>query len=213
MIEAFLKHHIDRMRFVEKPNALKDCHVRGLDSIMLHDEPQNRIRMFFAHRDHELHYNDPTKPDMLMPEQTLALHAHHCDVRLVPLFGPVLNYVVDLHHADDGLFRECFYSSAINDGAGGLELTGKRFAVDAVARSYLDKTPGGLPLVACEVHGIFVPEGVSAAWLVIEGQEDGDYDKLCYTQNPVFDSDGMYEPMTATDAREVLQRALTSLRC
>lgn len=210
MIEAFLKHHIDRLRYTDKPNALKNCHVWGLDSVMLHDEPQNRIRMFFANQHHELHRNDPSKPTM--PGQSLALHAHHCDVMLVPLFGPVLNYVVDLHEDADGLYRQCAYSSAINDGAGGLVKTGKRFSATAVASSYLDKTPGGLHLVACETHGIFVPRGVSAAWLVIEGQEDAGYDKTCYTQNPVFDSDGMYGPMSVTEVRDILHRALNAVR-
>lgn len=212
MIEAFLKHHLDRLRYEPRINALKDCHVRGLDSIMLHEEAQNRIRMFFAHRDHELHHNDPARPYMLMPQQTLALHAHHCDVRLVPLYGPVLNYVVELHESDDGLFRQCAYSSAINDGAGGLEPTGKRFRAGTVVSGYLDRTPGGLHLVACETHGIFVPKGISAAWLVIEGQEDAEYDKMCYTQNPVFDSEGMYEPMSNTEAHDILQRVLTATR-
>lgn len=209
MIEAFLKHHLVRLRYEPRINALKDCHVRGLDSIMLHEEPQNRIRMFFAHQHHELYRNDPKG---LMPGQSLALHAHHCDVMLVPLFGPVLNYVVNLREDEDGLYRQCAYSSAISDGKGGLVKTGKRFSATAVADSYLDKTPGGLRLFAFETHGIFVPHGVSAAWLVIEGREDAGYDKMCYTQNPVFDSEGMYEPMSNTEAHDILQRVLTATR-
>lgn len=211
MIEAFLKHHLDRLRYEPRINALKDCHVRGLDSIMLHEEPQNRIRMFYAHRDHELHLNDP-RFDVQMPAQTLALHSHRCDVRLVPLFGPVMNYVVDLREEPNGRFHECEYRSAIRQGEGRLERTGKRFAVDSMSHSYLNETPHGLALVACELHGVFVPEGCSAAWLVIEGEEDPEYDALCYTQNPVFDSDGMYAPMSSGEARALLESVRRSVR-
>ena len=79
MIEAFLKHHLDRLRYEPRINALKDCHVRGLDSIMF----DGGVRMFYAHRDHELHLNDP-RFDVQMPAQTLALHSHRCNRGLTP---------------------------------------------------------------------------------------------------------------------------------
>ena len=205
MLDAFLQHHIDRLLFETKPNALNDCHVRGLDSIMLHDEPQNRIRLFFARPGHELHYNNMTGPRAFMPAQTLALHTHHCDVRLVPLFGPVFNYTVTLREHPAGLFRECAYYSAINDLGGGLEPTGRRFEVETMNVTRLGGTQRGLWLDASEVHGIFVPRHVSAAWLVMEGEEDAGYNNLCYTQNPTFNTEGMYSPMRADAVAETLR--------
>ena len=57
-LNTFLRHHYQRAVRGELTNVLKHCHVYGMWSIMLHDEPGNRVRIFFADYNHKLHLND-----------------------------------------------------------------------------------------------------------------------------------------------------------
>lgn len=201
MIRAFLNHHADRIRKAGYANALMNCHVRGLASIMLHGEPGNRIRLFYATADHELWRNDYP----LQAEMNLAVHPHHCDLNLVLVFGRVCNVRFVAVGDPQGEFHECRYSSAINDGKGGLEQTGKTFSLSRVQQNWL--YPTGDKMRADELHTIYVPKGESAAWLVFEGTEDPHYRKVCYTRNPIFNSDGMYEDMPLVEVERMLRDA------
>lgn len=201
MIRALLTHHADRIRKAGCPNAIMHCHVRGLASIMLHDEPGNRVRMFYATAGHELWRNAIP----LTGEMNLAVHPHHCDLTLALVFGRVCNTrFTALEHAN-GPFHMCQYSSAINDGKGGLEPTGRMFGLMQEKQSWL--YPSGDKMAAHELHSIYVPKGESAAWMVFEGMEDPYYRKVCYTRNPEFDATGMYEPMALIEVERLLRDA------
>ena len=89
MIPALLNHHAKRIINRDSVNALMDCHVKGLLSIMLQDEPGNRIRMFYAMPDHQLYQ----RAGALNPAMTLAVHPHHCDITLVLVFAAVITAV------------------------------------------------------------------------------------------------------------------------
>lgn len=199
MIRAFLNHHADRLHRGGRVNALMNCHVRGLASVMLHDEPGNRVRLFYATAEHELWRNrDPLPADM-----NLAVHPHHCDITLVLVFGRVCNTrYVALPNAE-GDFHGCRYDSAINGGAGGLFKTGDRFALQKVQQGWL--YPTGDRMRAAELHSIYVPKGEQAAWLVLEGNADPSYLPVCYTRNPDFSNVGMYQPMERGEVERMLR--------
>lgn len=44
IVQHFLTHHLDLML----AKSLRDCHARGVDSILFDDTPQARIRLFIA---------------------------------------------------------------------------------------------------------------------------------------------------------------------
>lgn len=204
MIKAFLHHHLDRARAGVAFNALAHCHVPHLDSIVLHDEHANRIRMFFANYGHELHRNE------IGQEFSLAIHSHHCDVRLVGLFGHVANERYGLTPHAEGPFAEMYYSSGIS-GAGTMKHTGNR-AVATRLRSDALSLNKSEYLEAYELHSIYVPAQTNAAWLVFEGAEDKHYSSTCWTNaTEEFNPEGLYQPMPQETIIDRLERALRNL--
>lgn len=197
MLKTFLAHHADRAMRGVKYNAIKHCHARGLDSIMLHDEPGNRIRMFIAQHNHELHLNRS-------PAMTLAVHSHHCDVRFVNVYGDAQNDRFRVMLDPMGNFHEMDYKSAIITGTGSLTPTGARGVMIEVGYEPLANNP---VMRANEMHTIWAAPG-PCAWLVIEGVEDGDYDSRCWTRNtkPV-DFTRLYHSMTQAEVAARLQAA------
>lgn len=210
MIRALLAHHISRLEAGAEFNALLNCHVAGLHSIVLHDEESNRIRLFYADIDHQMYLND-------MPhsrEMTLAIHPHRFCTTLSQVFGNVRNDTFVLEQHPSGCYEECTYERAIQvqeagdyhsgvkRNASGLTPTGRCFM--EVDRSSRWLQPGGDQMPASTLHSIYVPKGERAAWLVYEGALDADYRPVCYTRNPRFNPSGFYSPM----ARETVELVL-----
>jgi hypothetical protein len=191
MIFPFLHHHLERARRGEVTNVLQHCHVRGLWSLMLHDEPGNRVRLFYADESHELGPNAGVLALRPGEPMTLAIHAHHCDVTLVRVFGEVDNITVAVaRDPDDGPLYRCMYESAITGEGGRLVNTGERFRYGMTELDQINRL--GSQMTARTLHTIAVEAETEAAWLVFEGREDPAYVPECFTNNPVFDSSGMY---------------------
>ena len=207
-MKALIAHHLARALAGIEYNALRHCHVKNLYSIVLHDEPGNRLRMFFAGPMHELWHN---VPDCVGNSDTLAVHPHHCDVRLVKLFGDVTNYRMGIVPRSEGAWHEFKYVSAITtNGPGSLTATGRRAELLVAKKETLDTT--GLYMKAWELHTIYVQGGCRAAWLVIEGAEDPDYEPLCWSRSETHDLTGLYEKMTAQEAANILQITFNEMR-
>lgn len=181
-----LQHHEERARRGVEYNALANCHADGMDSIVLHDEPGNRVRMFYADWHHSLHRNRDGA-------FSIAIHSHHCDIRLVGLFGRPYNDVYALTPHVSGPFAEMAYTSGVT-GEGSLTANGGR-AFAHLLRS--EPLTAAVTLKAHELHTIYLPEAQRAAWLVIEGAEDEHYSSRCWTNDTCrFDSSCLYERMT-----------------
>ena len=176
--------------------SLMNCHARGVDSLVLKGAPQ-MVRIFLARPDHEL-WSKEGEP------LALGLHAHHCDVTLIPLFGPVENARVDLfpprHPRHVRRLTPYHYHSPIRGEAGSFLSMGNR-------RSFtLRYVPLELPvsLKASELHTVSVPKGQLAAWMVVEGKEDRNYLPITYSDADLtrFDFNGMYQPISAERLEE-----------
>src|SRR4051812_23895522 len=161
---TWLRHHVDRAARGVTYNALAHCHARNLHSIVLHDEPGNRIRMFFAEYGHPLSNN---RHGVF----SLAIHPHHCALRFAGLFGEACNEVYSITLDAAGTFVEMAYRSAITEGKAALTPTGRRATVHRIRSERLDSNP---VMAAHELHTIYAPYGRSA-WLVFEGEEDPAY--------------------------------------
>lgn len=204
MITALLAHHLDRAKRGEIKNAIRNCHVSGLHSVVLHDEPGNGIRMFYADECHGLAWNEGGRDPM-----PLAIHSHHRDITLVGVFGAAesLRY----HIGGDGGVRltKCRFESAITGKRGG-ELVSR-----GVTRHLWmhERTVLSLGveshLAADELHTVTVPPRTPAAWLVIEGAEDPDYVSTCYTNRPSWDAGFLYITPKRDEVATWISAALT----
>lgn len=204
MILPFLYHHLDRARRGEITNAISHCHVRGLTSIMLHEAPGNCIRLFVAWADHEMHWScDMAEP---MP---LAIHGHRTAISLVGLFGGAASIVYEKREGAP-LFEACRFGSQIVDGEASLVPLDRREPL-AEFRSRLLSFGSDQYLEADEMHTVTVPRGERAAWLVIEGEATEDPSSICYTNNPVWNPQGLYQNASRLEVCTALQTVIREI--
>lgn len=205
MIHELLEHHLERAQERGIKNAISNCHVYGLTSIMLHDEPGNRIRLFHASYDHGLGWDRSSAS--LMP---LAIHAHHCSVRLVGLFGQAESLVYRDSTAGQRLHQCLFVSPIGTKDRPRLIDTGRQRSLELYRAQELT---GGKHqrLTAYELHTVTVPHGREAAWLVIEGAEDRAYQPWCFTNNPKWDPTGLYRKATALETVDAIASTISRL--
>lgn len=178
-------------------NSLVNCHVKGLDSIVLDTTPGKHLRAFVATATHELWRNAIPITEKL----SVAVHPHHCDITLVPAFGRVYNVVQDVRGEGTRL-RKFYYKSQIKNGAGSFE--------DADEYRFLHLKPlklqKGWPMPAAQLHSIYVPKGETAAWFVYEHAEDKAYQPVCFSNDDLqlMDFSELYQPMSIKRAEEIL---------
>jgi hypothetical protein len=197
-IVPLIQHHIARAAAGEPYNAIENCHAPDLHSIVLHDQPGNRLRIFYADWNHNLHRNKSGK-------FSIAIHSHHCALRFIGLFGGATNDVYAITPHSAGAFGEMRYQSAITTGAGSLIPTGKRAGVHLLRSERLTSNP---KLAAHELHTIHAESGARSAWLVIEGAEDPSYESVCWSNDPKPDFAGLYKPVDSERVSYLLTEIL-----
>lgn len=203
LVQHLATHHLDDIA----AGSLANCHARGLDSIMLIDAPERRVRLFIARGgEHELYRNTPSDPGGDPPHPlSIGIHPHHADLTLHCIAGTVTNWGVDFIKAGATYnFRDLRgyrYHSPITGDAATARF--ERIHNGPISLRVREKTvlrPGAaLSMKACSLHTVSVPEGRTAAWFVYEGREDSAYAPVCYSNAEleapdVFD--GLYQPMT-----------------
>lgn len=197
---ALLRHHAARFAAGAPCNAVDNCHALGLASVMLHDEPGNRMRVFIASAEHDLWRNAPKET------YSVAIHAHHCDVTLVGIHGLARSDEYALVPTPKGEFQRFAYRSALATGqTGTLEPTGERANVHRVERTLL--THEAAALQAHQLHTIHVPRGEAAAWLVLEGKEDPGYASFCWSNADGANLEGYYGAISGEAAAKLLNDA------
>jgi hypothetical protein len=207
MIRALLEHHLDRARRgLLTKNAIADCHVTGLHSIVLHDEPENRIRLFYAAADHCMHWSGEKEDRM-----PLAIHSHHCDVKLHGVCGRAYSrvYNIDDSSTSELELTKCRFQSAITGEGGGKLVSRNTTRFLRLCRvSRLGHGDTCHELEADELHTVTVAAGKEAAWLVIEGREDPDYLSVCYTNFPYWNADYLYKKAQPDEVVSWLSRVI-----
>lgn len=176
--------------------SLKNCHVRGLHSIMLIDSPGQTVRLYIAGRDHE------------MAGDNLALHPHHCNLTLEVVRGKINNIIYRTGRGDGYTRGKWLYQSQITTGKMGFTL------IDAADRSLcLDSSKhlrhgDVIGMNASTIHTVKVDEGQVAAWFVYEGMEDTNYEPYCWANKDLskFDTTGLYQKFQSMEEiRDLLQ--------
>lgn len=166
-----------------------NCHTVGVDSIMFDDTPGKRVRVFIANKNHDLWRNVPTKHLM-----SVGIHDHHCDIALELISGNVYNIMAEMAECGDVRLNAFRYESAIT-GPGGrfVELPSVcRF------RLWIEPLSGIVKMSAREMHTVYVPKGETAAWFVVEGEDDPAYESICYSNALLEHADfsELYKPMS-----------------
>jgi hypothetical protein len=177
-----------------QPSGLKNCHVNGVHSIVVRKYQEGLLRVFYTTPDHGLWKNQPGEV------MSVAIHSHHCDLALVPLFGAVHSLV--FKKTTRGMFMNGYrFRSHIGTGSGSFERVAGA-GLELVSRGVLCRGQSAV-MRAADLHTVYVSKGSRAAWLVCEGREDPAYDSVCYTNADLgsWTPNGLYVPMTDEQVR------------
>jgi len=175
--------------------SLKNCHVKGLHSIMLIDSPGQTVRLYIAERDHD------------MAGDNLALHPHHCNLTLEVVRGKINNITYRTGKSVETRAK-WLYQSQITTGKMGFTL------IDLIDRSLIQNSSKILQqgdvigMNASTIHTVKVNKGELAAWFVYEGMEDPNYVPYCWSNNDLanFDATGLYQKFQSMEEiRDLLQ--------
>lgn len=189
------------------PDAVWNCHVKGLHSVVLakHEDGRPALRVFTTSRDHELWMN---RPSLLLQghAMSLAAHAHRADLRLSRVNGYVKQVILLPDPRGYVPLQQFHYRSHLLTGNGGFTATGK--TVKMHMESYeltVDEMPAAL------MHTVYVPKGEKATWLVEEGDLSSEYDEMLYSNADLttFDFSDFYKPMSEASKAIVLRGALS----
>lgn len=179
--------------------SLINTHCRELDSIVVKDAP-GMVRMFIARRHHELWRNDPSQALAF----SVALHKHHCDVTLMPVFGTIYNVLGGTHGDSVVLLKPYRYKSPIlAEESGGFAALDNTFMPISLVKNEFS-TPVFMRSVTA--HTIYVPRYKEAAWWVWEGMEDPNYSPIVWSNDSLetFDFGELNRPMTEERLQEDL---------
>jgi hypothetical protein len=180
--------------------SYQDCHVKGMDSIVFKLQAP-MVRVYIARSDHTLWMNDPwVTKDYNM---SLGLHRHRTDITMTPLFGHVYNIFESLAKQEDAAdvyLSKHTYQSRLVDGATAFRRIGNystHFYLRRESLRYPTLLPGD------KLHSVYVPKGEMAAWMILEGAPNDEYQPLLWSNDlRLADTnrkvDYLYQHMTET---------------
>lgn len=185
-----------------------DAHAIGLHSLMLVDNPEGRVRMFYAATNHTLWCNDPSNLDMPF---SIGFHSHNRHIQLVALKGVMTNWVIMpvtyKNEVKNTMNLSMFeYNSKIvtNDVCRFSHIVGNcRFITK---RLTCFSKPSVITLNGNDLHTVYVPRGRDAAWLVIEGEVNETYQSVCYSNRRLdkCDFSHLYRRPTQSDILHIV---------
>lgn len=180
----------------------RNCHVKGLHSLVFKNDDGMLSRMFMTTPDHEMHENF----NLETGDFSLGVHDHKYDLSLVGVKGRAVNLefmrveddLVAMSDSPDEirlprpvkekfLYRKHAYTSTnkmsepiiINQGGRNLKL----FAYENINRLFIRHTT---------LHTVYVPKGEKACWIVYEGKVEQETTNL-YTNRPISETSGSYD--------------------
>lgn len=184
-MKSLIKHYFLNNQQEMLDKSYINCHVKGLHSLMLSDCPGKMIRLYITSKGHNM--NTKGLLDKPLP---LSIHAHHCNLTLTCVYGQfnnlsyykrkIKNLKYIAHPETYGWIDKYKYQSAVIGGEEGskFEHVGREFLEHESQQGCGEGTSVYLP--AKQLHTVSVDGGEIAAWLVLEGQEDSNYESVCY---------------------------------
>jgi hypothetical protein len=203
----FVQHLInDGQLPIMARKSFKNCHVKGLYSIMLLESPERTIRLYYADKDHELYKNSPDSESGL----SLGFHNHHCNITLDVKIGTIKNWTAKVFDPETDKripmsLQKFRFKSYINNGVGGFEALGES---KLVTKSFQQISDGYSKfLSADDLHTVYVAEKASASWFVYEGRENRDHDPICHSNTDLLshNTEGLYGRIAEEEIMGVLK--------
>lgn len=191
----------DALETASFDGSLRNCHVHGLDSIVLSDrreQGEGMIRMFVAWRGmHELHWLHKA----VSGHYTLGVHNHRYPLALVPVYGEIRNVEPEIIAHGGKTVHEYAFVSGI-DGDMTVKPSG---TIQIAGHFHRQLTPGSfVKMPSKALHTVRVPHGLTAAWVVLEGAEDGTQSRIYSPRDDLtLDRTGLYLPMETDRARQI----------
>jgi len=206
-----MKHLIQHLIQNNMDEIIKDsylnCHVHGLHSLMLINNPKCRVRMYVAEAGCPLKDCSPDKIKF-GGDLPLGFHAHHCDLTFEIVKGTLTNWVIFPSEFAGQIkgFKGYKFRSPILEEAGGFELIYKSLHVttDRVERLYKGQTSF---MKASEFHTVSIDNNEVVAWLVYEGQENELFDNLTISNVDLLNGsfEGLYIKPDKSDIERILK--------
>jgi len=169
---------------------LLNCHVKGLHSFPISFENGLYRRIFYADTDHKLYSR----------VEDIAIHPHHCDIKITVLDGYLQNLVWELTEDDEPTgyqFNSYKWNSHINTGNGGFEYLGRQY----LKFSHIDHLMpdskhliNSVTLKSCELHTVYLQKGNKCVWLIEEEIPSCEYFPINYSRRDLatWTPDGLY---------------------
>lgn len=203
LVRHLIKCNFDEI--VEK--SLLNCHAYGLHSVMLLDHPNTKIRMFVTDESHQLHKNVPGE---MRNGMEIAFHPHHCDLMFHVIEGDLFNWIVEPKYIGGagGLYLDKYiYQSAITQGVGKFIPLMTKVPLRTISAKWHPEGKG-FEMKAHEIHTVAVAYKEIAAWLVVEGKEDANYNPFAYSNSRLDKQsfDGLYIKPTRGKIEFLLDR-------
>lgn len=186
--------------------ARRNCHVPGLDSIVLWDDREDgrgMVRYFYAHGGCPLR-------GIFQPSGhfVLGAHNHRYPLILEPLFGRVMQVEVVIDQGTAPMHEYAFRSGL--NGKMGVEHLRK-------TTGYVNQVHNLVPgdrweMDSSDLHTVAV--GGEAAWIVWEGPEDPAVESRIYSPRDdlKLSSEGLYGAFSPREARSLTEYVLRMMR-
>lgn len=186
-MDSLIKSFLRKNQCLIAARALKNCHARGLDSIVIHENPI--VRIFMTRPDHELWMNYPNQNNPL----SVGFHPHHCNLQFFILQGELTNILAQKTFIDDNdewwndlIELDCFeYQSKISKNEIKFNPVQKKIKFDLdfifykknVSEIYKDS----FKMKANQIHTVYVPKRMETIWAIFEDKEDPNYIPYTYS--------------------------------
>lgn len=153
----------------------KNCHIRGLHSIVLKNDQGRLTRAFFTTPDHRMHENT------LDGGLALGIHSHLYDITLECISGKFCNHnYTKALEAGSTLFYgfdSTPENKVLKPGLHPLRLTSFQWLYPEDKPIFMNSE---------DLHTVYVQEGEMASWLVLEGAQEKLVSQLyCLTKDPL----------------------------
>lgn len=200
--------------YTYQKNSLANCHAKGLYSVVLKKfEDGKLLRMFYASEEHDLWKNNYKEVGPRTQSLGLAIHSHHCDIQILGVYGKMINIrcVVDKKskvYKKQQKLKAYKYTSSILNGkknAKFVEVGQENIKIKTVENI---NRGTAIHMNTDELHTVYVEKGQEAAWFILEGKEDENYDSLCYSDDDLtkFEFENYYKPVDLITVAEILHK-------
>lgn len=187
--------------------SLKNCHVKGLYSIVTGEAAEGLLTRIFIHEPGgALGYTNCFGDS---PDLPLAIHPHRYSIRITGIKGLVRNRVFRL--APEGYkVKRWIYTSGITDKESKFELNGARNLYSSRINHITPKD--SILMHAEELHTVVCPPDRYSIWEVKELKKAEIYSNYAYSNADLskYDSSTLYQPFDNTsEIVNLLFKALT----